>query len=132
MTTQTVSVPVKMLLQTITHSVDVYDLAGEDDWFDMIAQKMWDDSFWALVDTIPEKGFLYPICVQRKEWGWVLGNGHHRLAAAILLGLDNVPVVFSDDGDYMCMDQTTPDGRDFTKNLPSVGVDSILLDAFLS
>lgn len=48
------------------------------------------------IDTF---GFLAPLVVDaRKMW---FGNGHHRLFAAIDLGMTEVPIYFSEDGDFM-------------------------------
>lgn len=46
-----------------------------------------------LIEDIKENGIMVPLLVQEDESGerW-LRNGHHRLVAAMELGLDEVPV----------------------------------------
>lgn len=105
-------IPVADLLKNVVYSVDMFSMKTEQDWLDMMKHKTYDWSFWALCDEIPVKGFLAPIGIQVKPNGkWVLGNGHHRVAAAILLCLDSVKVYVSDDP--MNWQQTDPDGVKF-------------------
>jgi hypothetical protein len=52
-----------------------------------------DATFGQLLQAIPEVGFLDPIGIYDRYDGMSVGNGHHRLTAAILLGLDEIPVV---------------------------------------
>lgn len=69
-----------------------------------------------LCDKILREGFTVPICVYMEqewnpdtsayEWTFAQGNGHHRLALSILLGLDYIPVCFSFTGEYMHCDVT--------------------------
>lgn len=85
------------ILQTVTGSVDfssldTYPGADEDEqrtnfWIEVIRVKSSDTGFGHLVDSIMEEGF------HDSAIGWHDGRiyeGHHRLVAAILLGLDTV------------------------------------------
>ena len=93
-------VPITTILRNATSSVDFNDFSGKpEDWLEMMIYKAEDESFGQLLQIIPEKGFTDPITITEYESGWELGNGHHRLTAAIMLGLDEIPVVF-DYGHY--------------------------------
>jgi hypothetical protein len=109
--------PVEEILQTITGSLDMYAFIGyegkhtealpgeslrqvlTDDgrtvfWQGMMEHKCSDPGFGLLVESIQRDGWLAPI-------GWdpelcYLSNGHHRMAAAILLGLDAIPTTVTD------------------------------------
>lgn len=88
-------VSVEWLLNNLLYSVDgCNDDNGVIDWGELIRYKN-DDSLADVVYTIQEKGFRVPICAYRYEDGWALGNGHHRVAASILLCLDQIPVFWS-------------------------------------
>lgn len=115
------TVSVEWLLKNLEYSIDL----GEMDFEYLLADKLdWhiDESFGEnclspyyskLLDMILTLGFTKPICVYlQEELGtgrtmFAQGNGHHRLAIAILLGLNEIPVVFSFDGEYMQSDITT-------------------------
>ena len=63
-------------------------------WAYLIASKAGDYHTPTLALKILEEGFTDPICIWRDNRGaYGLGNGHHRLVCAILLGLDEIPVV---------------------------------------
>ena len=65
-------------------------------WAYMIASKAGDYHTPILAQKILDEGFTEPICIWRNEKGALgIGNGHHRLVCAILLGLDYIPVLFS-------------------------------------
>jgi hypothetical protein len=93
-------VPVEWLMKNITESVDRVDLKG--DIRNLFRAKATDPSFGSLLDSIIDDGFTTPICVQAYNDRYIQGNGHHRLAAAILLCLEAIPVYFTDSSDYMC------------------------------
>lgn len=75
--------------------VDYYDGETFEDkqfnfWTEVIANKSSDTGFGHLVESILKDGF-----VEGSAIGWNRGRiteGHHRLVAAILLGMDEVPV----------------------------------------
>lgn len=95
MTTET---SVTEILKTVVGSVDFdevdwYEGETEDEkrtnfWIDVINYKSADSGFGHLVDSIMEEGF------HGSSIGWNenrITEGHHRLVAAILLGLDTIP-----------------------------------------
>jgi len=89
--------PISRILAEVKESCDVGDLDEPEEWFAMMANKARDNSFGQLLQAIQKDGFLDPIHI-RYETDYLgkshayLGNGHHRLTAAILLGLDEIPV----------------------------------------
>lgn len=94
------SVAVRDLLRNLTDSVDGYDLGCPRGWQEMLAEKVADEEFPALLHALVAEGQRDPIAVadwrgERGEPLWEMGNGHHRLTAAILLGWDEVLVVFT-------------------------------------
>lgn len=96
-------VSVRELLRNLTDSIDFFDLCSAQGWLDMLADKASDEEFPALLRALQAEGQLHPIVIL--EWYgangealWELGNGHHRLTAAILLGWDEVLVLFSTKG----------------------------------
>ena len=100
-------VPVTELLQRIAGSVDSVEMDDIESWIETKC----DSSLARVLLYIEREGFRVPVCVMLQpddddEFGyepgsWVMGNGHHRLFAAILLGLDEIPVYFTDSSDYM-------------------------------
>lgn len=91
----TVQVPITYLLKHTTASCDFDSIRSwrgltAAEWWEMIIQnKAADSGFGHLVDAIMEHGFS-----EDSPIGWNTGEiteGHHRLVAAILLGLDTVP-----------------------------------------
>lgn len=95
------------VLRMANGSVDFPGMRGGIDWGQLFAGKVAHSHFDALVDEIMENGFGMPIvlCDRQDGRGYVIGNGHHRLCAAILLGLWRIPVMVSegrDRTDFMC------------------------------
>lgn len=103
---------IQEILQKVTESADftAYDAAeynmveftgSATTWAYIIASKAGDDQTPILAQKILDEGFLHPICIYRTErGGYGIGNGHHRLICAILLGLDEIPVFYCEDGNY--------------------------------
>jgi ParB-like nuclease family protein len=83
------------LLRKLKESADCYNLESTQGWFYMLESKLADPQTPSIIRAIEEFGFLDPICITKEYAGWKLGNGHHRLAIAIMLGLDEIPVDFS-------------------------------------
>jgi len=113
-------VSVTHILQTVVGSCDfgsvdeygAYNESGNFDmddartafWKDVISTKSKDTGFGHLVESIIEHGFT------GSAIGWEDGEiteGHHRLVAAILLGLEEVPVSVWGH----CGTHAHPDGR---------------------
>ena len=108
------NVPVRLILKKLHDACDKATW-GHYEWDDekslqaLLKHKTKDKQFWALCDIIPEQGFTHPICIQvRGDGTWQLGNGHHRLAAAVLLVLDEINVFFTAGEDYMHDTVTDP------------------------
>lgn len=88
-------VKVSDLLKYLKDSADGYFLLKPEEWFRMMVEKCSDGQFATLIRLIETEGFTDPIGILRwQDDLWEMGNGHHRLCAAILLGLDEIPVVF--------------------------------------
>lgn len=103
-------VSVTEILQKVKTTCDGY-LPGSDfrEWARMISTKLADGQTPAIMRAINRYGFTDPICITVKgSETWELGNGHHRLSLAILLGLDEIPVDFSD---WYSRSSTTNDYR---------------------
>jgi hypothetical protein len=113
-------VPVTEILQTVQYSCDfgrVDDREGDtlDDqrtafWQEVIANKAGDTGFGHLVESILKHGFIAEAAIGWAEDRLSINEGHHRLVAAILLCLDEVPV--SNWGGYT-EKVTLPPGRDY-------------------
>lgn len=110
-------VSVEWIMQNTTNSIDGFDDYTEDhtstvnyQW--MVKNKATDGCFGDLVGTILERGFRVPIVLVSNYYAQgdlMHGNGHHRMAAAILLALDEIPVYWNDasiNRGYMCSDRT--------------------------
>lgn len=122
-------VSVEWILKNSQGSVDaVTDEHGNVDYLKMVQRKGSDNGFSNLVSTIMTKGFRVPIvlCLNYKPWGdsepkqVVHGNGHHRMTAALLLFLDEIPVYWSDHEatrDYMVTKKSESEPVDYTDDL---------------
>lgn len=92
--TQTpVVVDVAELVRTLVGSCDVDDV---EDWLGAVMlYKLRDGQMGALIESVLEHGMTVPLEVC--SWGerpeWRMGNGHHRLIAALLCGLHEIPVL---------------------------------------
>lgn len=91
-------VSVLEIMRTATESVDFGTAPTDPDenakwWENIIKVKAADTGFGALVDSILRDGFDHNqpigwyVCDNTRE----ISEGHHRLVAAILLGMDEVP-----------------------------------------
>lgn len=110
-------VSVAWIMQNLSDSIDGFcGPAGEFDWVGMISHKAADRDFMPLVGTIITHGFRVPIVIiPLDERSFKMGNGHHRLAAAILLGLDEIPVYWPRDCDgYMCLAKSGTGSLDYS------------------
>jgi hypothetical protein len=96
-------VPVTEILQNVTYSCDFdyistyIDSYGEEDgylyfWNEVISTKASDSGFGYLVESIIENGFNPKGAIGYDRHTGEINEGHHRLVAAILLCLDEVPV----------------------------------------
>jgi len=73
-----------------------HDLSGRDAMEQVLYWKRKDDSYHELVESMSKHGVLSPIGIAEDEDGWMLANGHHRLAAMIDLGYKEIPVLLAD------------------------------------
>lgn len=99
MTRTIVNLSVAHILERTVASTDI---PGRIDWLTILAAKCSHDHFDWLVGQIAENGFTVPITLiphgegEDGETEYTLGNGHHRFCAAILLGLEAVPVIIAE------------------------------------
>lgn len=79
------------VLQSLTESEDIGCFDGSaEHWACLIAHKCSDDDQIAnLLEEMEANGQLDPICITEDR---VLGNGHHRLVLALLLGWHSILV----------------------------------------
>jgi hypothetical protein len=87
-------VKVKEIIKNATESGDFGEFDGSvRSWKMLLMHKLGDRQVPALIRAIQTEGFNVPIYLDRDDSdGWIIGNGHHRLSVAILLGMDEVPV----------------------------------------
>ena len=75
------------------------DIGTHDEWLiDCFCDKATDDQFPALLASILENGLTLPLNVILNDYGEVImGNGHHRLVAALLCGIEDISIVVSEN-----------------------------------
>jgi hypothetical protein len=90
------------ILNTVTESADFPEFDGSPSmWAYLIASKSGDLHTPVLAEKILTEGFTTPICIYRGRYGaYALGNGHHRLVCAIILGMDEIPVLYTETEEY--------------------------------
>lgn len=96
-------VSVEWIMKNLHYSVDGFSHRdGTLDFRYMLLEKALDHDFHNLVGAIMSEGFRVPIVIDLGylEHKFTMGNGHHRLSAAILLCLAEIPVFWADN-DYM-------------------------------
>lgn len=87
---------------------DLYDNEEFDHstWDCVLNDKRFDTWYDDVKDSIQDRGFVRPVIVYTRTIftdpeeplvQWFMGDGHHRLAAAIDLGLTHIPVEFQSD-----------------------------------
>lgn len=91
------------ILRRANSSGDLGSINNAEDWFGILAGKVSHDHFDWLCDKIDDEGFTIPIVIGTHEdydgeIAYTIGNGHHRLCAAILLGIDSIPVILTSSG----------------------------------
>lgn len=87
-------------LKLLTSSADLSCSPIDDLIRDIVKGKAGDRTMGPIIDSIIDNGFTSPIELQIINDGmygdgdvYSQGNGHHRLVAAILLGIDVIPVM---------------------------------------
>lgn len=101
--------PITEILQNCTWSMDFKE---DPNWAQMISEKSgaysgidslhpddFDPNFITLLESIMEFGIRHPVMWSASEKTY--RNGHHRLTAAILLGLDEVPTTEDYDAGWV-------------------------------
>ena len=94
--------PVRVNLAKLLTILDgSIDTGNDSDWLaQTFAEKIVDDQMSYLVDSILEDGMLCPLNVISSYGDFVFGNGHHRLIAALLCGIEEIDVVVSEGIDW--------------------------------
>lgn len=89
-------VPVKIvdLLNTLDGSIDV----GNNNWVaGMFASKVMDYQMGGLVESLLDRGLCTPLnLVCDYDGKLIMGNGHHRIVAALLCGIEEICVYVTD------------------------------------
>lgn len=100
-------------LRLLNASADVCPEDPDDLLRDIFIEKVGDEVMGALIDSLMENGFTAPIELQIINDGWAgmqfsQGNGHHRLVAAILLGMDRIAIYprIASSGWDICFEKT--------------------------
>ena len=90
------------ILNSVTESSDFEEFDGTPSmWAYLMASKGGDEWTPDMIELIKENGITEPICIYRTTLGaYGIGNGHHRLVCAILMGMDTVPVAYTDTDEY--------------------------------
>ena len=65
---------------------------------EVLRWKREDEHYPKVVEALRENGFMRPLTSYVEGFDRYMGDGHHRLAAAIDLGLTEVPVLMSENG----------------------------------
>lgn len=85
-------VPVKIvdLLNTLDGSIDI----GDDNWIaGMFASKVMDYQMGGLIESLLNRGLCTPLNLVYDFHGkLIMGNGHHRIVAALLCGIEEIDV----------------------------------------
>lgn len=83
------------LINALDGSVDYYD---ENDWIESCFKyKTADKKFPGILASILEQGLTLPLNAVRWDDAVLMGNGHHRLVAALLCGIETITIVVSDE-----------------------------------
>lgn len=78
----------------IDDDVEMSAVEEISDAWDMLLERKREDAWYEDVfESIRENGFVRPLTAHIREGQLALGDGHHRLAAAVELGLSTVPVI---------------------------------------
>ena len=96
-----VRVPISDLIKILSGSCD-YGW-GESWLIGIFNMKLADREMGWLIDSVLENGMVTPLNVLLKEGGrFEMGNGHHRLVAALLCGIEHIDVVVTRGVDWAC------------------------------
>lgn len=67
---------------------------GRTAWDTVLERKRNDSHYEDVVESLKTRGFVRPLTGQANSFERKFGDGHHRLAAAIELGMSHVPIRF--------------------------------------
>ena len=96
-----VRVPVSDLIKILSGSCDYGH--GESWLMGVFNMKLGDNEMGCLIDSWLENGLVTPLNVIRNWDGkFEMGNGHHRLVAALLCGIEHIDVVVTHGIDWTC------------------------------
>lgn len=89
------------------------DFTDDNDWVaECFQRKTTDETFPGILASILEQGLTLPLNAVRWDDVVSMGNGHHRLVAALLCGIETITIVVSDGyGDF---DSTSYEGDAMT------------------
>ena len=94
------NLPIASLVKALAGSCD-FNEYHPDSWLrEAFYYKMEDKEIGYLIDSILDDGLTLPLNILRREHGFVMGNGHHRLVAALLCGVERLDVVVTDNVDW--------------------------------
>ena len=92
------------LINSIEWSVDWTEFETDHflkNWYKtLFSDKILDPEFSIIIDELLNNGLLCPLNVIVSQRGLVMGNGHHRLFAALLCGIEQLDISFTDDIDW--------------------------------
>lgn len=99
-------------------------------WEGCLESKRADDQYPDIVDSIRAFGFIRPLTARINHEGILeFGDGHHRLAAAIDLGMSTVPVrvyrdwyIAADSGGWFMDREPEIDDEEFKLSIMTVGM----------
>ncbi len=74
------------------------DFPHDNDWVaECFQHKTTDETFPVILASILEQGLTLPLNAVRLGDAVGMGNGHHRLVAALLCGIETITIVVSDE-----------------------------------
>lgn len=93
-------VSIEWMMKHTTYSCDFGDVSGYQSnvhfWATMIEGKALDAGFLRVVESLQTHGWMRPLNVEMQDYGEGyeinIIDGHHRLVAAILLCMDEIPL----------------------------------------
>ena len=100
-TREAVSVPLAPLVKALAGSCDLVD-HDKDSWLaNAFLDKLQDYEMGYLTESILENGLTMPLNIlAERDGSFIMGNGHHRLIAALLCGIEVIDVVVSYNIDF--------------------------------
>jgi len=108
------------LINTLKGSCD--SGSSNPEWFnDAIFEKLSDNQMGYIIDSLLTYGFVTPLNVFTENDGrtFIMGNGHHRLIAALFCGFEEIPVYAAQYIDWRRSESNDPRLND-VENQPSI------------